>query len=210
MIGHTPRGSAEAAVVVLRAGGVVVIPTDSCYGLAGDALREATVTRVLGIKGRGLDRPPAVFVTDLDAASHLVVFSERSRSMAARLLPGPRTLLLPARAEAPPWLVSPAGLIGIRWTLFAPVAQILALSGLMLTATSANITGCAPPYEFDALANALPMDRVDMVVEGDCGGRAPSEVIDLSADPPLIVRAGSGDVSLTTEGGRGHASRHRR
>jgi len=198
---HHGGGSIGDAVVVLRRGGVVVLPTDTCYGLAGDAMREATVARVMRVKGRKSDRPPAVFVPDLDVASELGVLTGSARTVAAELLPGAWTILVAARADTPPWLVSPEGLVGIRWTLFSPVVNVVAASRLVLTATSANVSGHPPPYDPVALAQALPLREVDLVVDGPCGGLPPSTVIDLSMEPPTIRRAGPYDPPSTN--GRG-------
>jgi L-threonylcarbamoyladenylate synthase len=196
-----PAGPLDEAVAILTRGGVVVVPSDTCYGLAGDALRESTVARVLRVKGRPTDRPPAVFVPDLGMASTLGVLSPRAMRVAAELLPGPWTILLAARADTPVWLVSPEGLVGLRWTLFPTVAELVSASGLVLTATSANRSGHPPPYERVALARALPLGDVDLVIDGPCGGLPPSTVIDLSTGSPSIRRAGSGDLRRNIERG---------
>jgi L-threonylcarbamoyladenylate synthase len=181
----------ERAVEALCRGGVVALPTDTCYGLAGDALREDTVMRVLRVKGRSGKRPPAVFVPDLDAGSRLGVLTRDARAMATDILPGSYTLLLPAHAETPRWLISPEGLVGIRWTDFPTVATLLDATGLLLTATSANRTGAPPPYDVTALAEAIPLGQVDWVIDSNCGGLPPSTVIDFGTEPPTIRRSAS-------------------
>ncbi|MBN1422987.1 L-threonylcarbamoyladenylate synthase [Candidatus Fermentibacteria bacterium] len=187
---HDPY-SLRRASEILRRGGVVVVPTDTCFGLAADALRQEVVARVLQIKGRNSGKPPAVFVPDLGAVPRVASLSPTARVRAEALLPGPWTLLLPPCSGTPPWLVSPEGLVGIRWTQFQPVADILAASRLLLTATSANASGLAPPYTPAALAQVLRLETVDMVIQGPCGGLPPSTVIDLTTEPPRVVRQAS-------------------
>lgn len=203
---RTPRPLRRASGILKR-GGVVALPTDTCFGLAGDALRPETVARVLTIKGRGGDRPPSVFVPDMEAIPRIALFTPATRAMTASLLPGPWTVLLPSHGGTPAWLVSPEGLVGIRWTRFHLVADILSATGLLLTATSANATGLPPPYDPAALARVLDPETVDLIIEAPCGGLPPSTVVDLSTTPPRIRRA-AGDVAMPHEEAL-HEDRHR-
>ena len=113
----------RAAAGLLRAGELVAFPTETVYGLGADALSDRAVAGIFAAKGRPAFNPLIVHVADLAAAEGLAVFPAEARALAARFWPGPLTLVLPRRAEAPvspsaPPPASPAwrcGCRGTRW-----------------------------------------------------------------------------------------------
>ncbi len=188
-------GPVEEAASIVQAGGVVVLPTDTCLGLAADACAREAVERVYRIKGR--DRPTAVFVPGVEDVPRLAQVDPRVRGVLLRLFPGPWTVLLEALPQTPAWLVSPEGLVGIRCVSFPTVVRLLTLSARLLTATSANLTGHPPAYDLMQLERVLPLHHVDLVVEGPCGGAPPSTVIDLTVDPFAVRRGYVPDYVLS-------------
>jgi L-threonylcarbamoyladenylate synthase len=178
----------ERLVHTILDGGIAVIPTDTCYGLVGDALNEKVVSRVLQVKGRSRTRPPAIFVPDLSAIERVTVVTQQMLDSLRRLLPGPFTLLLPSAVSTPPWLVGKEGLIGIRYVRFQVVRDLLDATGRLLTATSANRTGLAQPYTPNELDRVLPAKCVDYTMTDPCGGLPPSTVIDMSTEPLTMLR----------------------
>jgi L-threonylcarbamoyladenylate synthase len=181
----------EQLVRTITDGGIAVIPTDTCYGLAADALNERAVSRVGQLKGRPPSRPPAAFVPDVSTIGRLTVVSHGVLASLQRLLPGPYTVLLPAASWSPPWLVGKKGLVGIRCVCFALVKGLLVATGRLLTATSANRTGLSQPYTPEELERVLPIMQVDYVMPQPCGGLPPSTVIDMSREPFVVLREGA-------------------
>jgi L-threonylcarbamoyladenylate synthase len=182
--------SVYETTALLKSGGVVIVPTDSCYGLAGDAMNRDVFQRVLSLKGRTGTRPPALFVADLKSFEALVLLKKTQRKQVESLLPGPVTLLLNPRPEIPSWLSDPHGRIGIRMIKHSPFHDVLIQTGLFLTATSANKTGQPPPYTMDDLRKSPLLSAVDGVLTGSCGGLRPSTVIDFSGERPVLIREG--------------------
>ena len=95
-----PYGEAalREAVAIIAAGGVVATPTETVYGLAGDATRSDAVAAIYTAKGRPSFNPLIVHVPDLATAERIAVFDDRARAFATRFWPGPLTLILPLRA----------------------------------------------------------------------------------------------------------------
>lgn len=178
-------------VRTITEGGIAVIPTDTCYGLVGDALNEQAVSRVLKLKGRPPSRPPAVFVPDVSTIERLTAVSQGVLASLRGLLPGPYTVLLPAASWAPPWLVGREGLVGIRCVRFSLVRDLLEATRRLLTATSANKTGLSQPYTPEELECVLPIMDIDYVMAQPCGGLPPSTVIDMSTEPLAVLREGA-------------------
>ena len=178
-------------VRTIRKGGIAVVPTDTCYGLIGDALNEHVVVRVLELKGRPLSRPPAVFVPDVSTIEQLTAVSHTVSTSLLRILPGPYTVLLSSASWSPSWLVSEEGLVGIRCISFPLVRDLLKLTGRFLTATSANRTGLPEAYAREELEHVFPIAEVDYVMAQSCGGLPPSTVIDMSGESLVVVREGA-------------------
>ena len=123
------------AADVLRLGGLVAFPTETVYGLGGDARSDLAVARIFAAKGRPEFNPLIVHVPDVAAARALAVFDDRAEVVAAAFWPGPLTLVLPLRPAGVSDLVT-AGLGSVAIRVPAhPVAQAL-LRGIMFFITS--------------------------------------------------------------------------
>lgn len=181
------RAIARAAEV-LRAGGIVALPTESSYGLAVDALSEVALARLWVAKGRAAGKPPPILIGDEETLARLVeVVPEAARELMARHWPGALTLALPARAELPAAIVE-AGFVGVRRSPH-PVADALARAFGAITATSANRSGAAPAMEAEEAA----IEGVQLVLDGGrAGGGAPSTVARVHRDGRVeVLRPGA-------------------
>jgi L-threonylcarbamoyladenylate synthase len=115
-VGTTPFGLREAARVVSR-GGVVAYPTEAVFGLGCDPLDPEAVTRILGIKGRNMDKGLILVAADLNALLPYVEPLDAARMTGIRATwPGPNTWLLPARPETPQWLTGAHDTLAVRVT----------------------------------------------------------------------------------------------
>ncbi len=137
----------ERAARLLRAGELVAFPTETVYGLGGDATSEAAVARIFAAKGRPRFNPLIVHVPGLAEAEALALFDERARIAARRFWPGPLSLVLPRRAECGLSLLASAGLdsVALRAPAHPVAQQLLRAAGRPIAAPSANRSGRVSP-----------------------------------------------------------------
>lgn len=147
----------EEAAGIIRAGGIVAVPTETVYGLAADARDSAAVARIYAAKGRPSFNPLIVHVPDLAAAERIAVFDADARTLAARFWPGPLTLVLPVRAGAGIASLVTAGLdtIALRVPAHRAMQAVLAASGAPLAAPSANMSNGISPTRAEHVAASL-------------------------------------------------------
>src|SRR5512137_1797545 len=172
-----------AILEALESGLVVVFPTDTIYGIGGNPWDDAVVAKVRALKGRGTDQPFTLHVASVAELDRYAVIPDRLRPTVNGLLPGPYTLVLTARREAPPCSVL-AGTVGARVPRHRFFASVLP-AGRALFGTSVNAHGEAPLREVDAMIDRFP--SVDLVIVGAVSG-APSDILDLTAVPPRALR----------------------
>jgi L-threonylcarbamoyladenylate synthase len=185
-------------VEVLRRGGVVACPTETQMGLLADALSGEAVARVVAIKRRPAGEPIALIAPDLAAAERIVVLTPAAVALARAHWPGPLTLVALARPELPAPLVLD-GKVGVRVPGPSPALDLARAFGGPLTATSANRSGEPATVSAAETIAALGTD-VDAVVPGRAPGGPPSTVVDVTVDPPRVIRRGA--VDLTPSSGR--------
>ncbi len=186
-------GLADAAEA-LRAGRLVAFPTETVYGLGGDARSAAAVAAIYAAKGRPSANPLIVHVPDAAAARRLAAFDARAEALARAFWPGPLTLVLPLRPEAGLAPAATAGLrsVALRVPQGAVALALLAAAGMPLAAPSANPSGGLSPTSADHVLAGLG-GRIAAVLDGGpCRVGLESTILDLS-DP--------GDVRLLRPGG---------
>jgi L-threonylcarbamoyladenylate synthase len=156
----------EAAVAALRTGGLVVLPTETLYGLGADACAPAAVDRLVAMRGREEQKPILVLVDDLAMAETMwAEVPAAARRLAAAFWPGPLTLVLPARAGLPRPLTADTGTIGVRVSGHPLARALVCAFGAPITAPSANPPGSEPPRTV-ARARAYFGARVDSYLDG--------------------------------------------
>lgn len=190
-IDDRPTDAVRRAADVVRSGGVLLSPTDTIYGLACDPFQESAVERILALKGRRAEKGFLLLVEDPGAVGRLAYLPARFDELGARLWPGPVTVLLEARPEAPDAIVGREGKIGFRRPRDAFLQALLeALNGPLLS-TSANRSGSPPAGNLEALGKLFE-GKVDLFLDGgEPPSRPPSTVVDLTTAPPRVVRAGA-------------------
>lgn len=184
--------SVDLAAEAIRAGGVVVLPTDTVYGLAAAPYRAAPVRALYALKGRGEKQPMALVAADLDTLFALVPELRGRASVVARaLLPGPLTLVLPNPARRFGWLTGERDdAVGVRVPILSGVARELLDRVGVVAATSANRPGGADPSRLEEVPAAI-LDGADAVVDGGELPGTPSTVLDFSGDEPRVLREGA-------------------
>jgi L-threonylcarbamoyladenylate synthase len=183
------------AIAALRAGEVIVYPTETFYGIGADAFSPEALERIFAIKGRQAAKTIALIAHDNDAAFAVAREVPQSARMLARAFwPGPLTLVMPARAGLPAALIGPEGGVGVRVSSH-PMARALAQGlGRAITATSANRSG-EPPARRIVEAHAALGEEVKVFVEaGTLTGGAPSTVVQCDHMGWKLLRAGAIDI----------------
>ena len=186
------RDAIDEAASVIRRGGVVAFPTDTLYGLAADPFDVEAVGRVFTVKGREDAQPVALVAADVaQVEDQLGVLTVNARSLAEQFWPGPLTLLVPAPPGLAPGVVASTGLVGVRVPSHGVSRALAAASARVLTATSANRSG--EPASADPEHVWLTLgEKVDLMLDaGPTPGGAPSTLVDVTADPPRLVRPGA-------------------
>ena len=156
-----------AAVAAIRAGGTVAVPTETVYGLAARADSDAAVAGIYRAKGRPDFNPLIVHVPDLAAAAALATIDARAERLAAAFWPGPLTMVLPRRADAPLAGAVSAGLptVAIRCPAHPVMQALLRACGLPLAAPSANRSGGVSPTSADHVMASLG-ERAGHILDG--------------------------------------------
>jgi len=182
------RPDAEFAVETLQAGGLVVYPTDTLYGLGADASNPGAVERAVSAKARPEAQGISVAVSGLSQIEAWARVGGAARNFIASNLPGPYTVILAPSGSAPPHLVSALG-IAFRIPRH-PIAALLTRLFGPITATSANRHGGAAPVDV-ATARAQLGDAVALYLDaGPCELGEPSSVVDFTGDRPKVLRQG--------------------
>lgn len=186
--------SLNAAVDVLCAGGVVGLPTETVYGLAANAADEAAVATIYRIKGRPADHPLIVHVADAASARLWAEWTPAAQQLADAFWPGPLSLVLKRRADAPAWACGGQDTIALRSSshpVFQALMQTLKSHGITgLAAPSANPFGRISPSRAAHVRAGLG-EAVPVVLEGGSAEIGlESTIVDLSRGKPVLLRPG--------------------
>jgi tRNA threonylcarbamoyl adenosine modification protein (Sua5/YciO/YrdC/YwlC family) len=183
------------AVAVLRGGGVIVYPTDSCYALGCHIGDKAALERIRAIRETDRNHHFTLVCRDLaDVGKYALVDNWQYRLLRAHT-PGPYTFLLKASRETPRRLKHERrGTIGLRVPDHPVTAMLLTELGEPVMSSTLLLPGEELPRTDAKEINELLEHRVDLVLDGGNCGLVPTSVIDLSGDHAVIVRVGRGDV----------------
>lgn len=187
----SPDGVARAAEV-LRGGGLVAFPTETVYGLGGDARDDRAVARIFDAKGRPRFNPLIVHVPDVAAAREVALFDARAEALAAAFWPGPLTIVLPLRAEAGLSPLVTAGLetVAVRVPAHPLARALLREFGGPLAAPSANPSGKVSPTRAEHVRAGLA-GRIEAVLDGGpCAVGVESTILGLDGAPALLRPGG--------------------
>ena len=191
-----PAAAVIKAAAVVRSGGVIVFPTRCLYGLGADAFNAEAVARIFRIKQRSRRNPILILI---DQTSRLEQLVSHIPPAAGRLMehfwPGRMTLVFKAREAVPPYLTAGSGKIGIRLPGHPVAAALVQALQTPLTGTSANLSGSPGCRRIEDLEFQIA-SRLDLILDAGAlkGGRG-STVVDVTVDPPKILR--EGEVSAT-------------
>jgi L-threonylcarbamoyladenylate synthase len=183
--------SIAEAIAALRAGEVVVYPTETFYGIGADPFIPEALESIFAIKGREAAKTIALIAHNDDAAFAIASeVPQNARILARAFWPGPLTLVMPAHPELPSALIGPDGGVGVRVSSH-PIARALAQGlGRPITATSANRSGAAPARTIAEARSALGGEVKAFVDGGTLTGGAPSTIVQCDRTGWRLLRAG--------------------
>jgi L-threonylcarbamoyladenylate synthase len=185
------EGIFAEALTVLKRGGIVAYPTESFYALGVLAVDNEALKKLFALKERPADKPLPVIVGDMDTLMTIVRnVSGQAGDLMKRYWPGPLTLILQAKDNVPPMLTAGTGMVAVRIPGASAALDLAKELKMPITATSANPSGRAPAETSEEVISYFG-DKVDLVINGGKtpGGR-PSTIVDVSVNPPCILREG--------------------
>lgn len=179
------------AVAALRAGDLVIYPTETFYGIAADPESPRAMAKIFELKGRAPEQPLALIAADSASAFALArEVPPLARRLAAVFWPGPLSLVLPARAGLPAAVLGPDG-VGVRVSSHPLARRLAEAFGRPITATSANLSG-QPATTNPAEVRAILGHKVKVLLEdGVLAGGAPSTVVAVTCDGYRVIRQGA-------------------
>ena len=194
IISSTDKSAVQQTVSILRAGGLVVAPTDTVYGLLVDATNERAVEKLIQFKSRPPGKAISIFVENLHMMDKYVTISPAQRSLLEILLPGPYTIILESKHKTSKLLESEIGTLGVRVPNYDFITDLVHEFKKPLTATSANLSTKSPNYSVDSFLQSLSkqkMELLDLVIDaGNLPHNKPSTVADLTKPEVQILRQG--------------------
>ena len=182
---------AKAADIIKR-GGLVAFPTETVYGLGGNALNPNASKAIYAAKGRPSDNPLIVHIAKAEEMEHLAqTVPEEARKLADAIWPGPLTMVLPKKPVVPDETTGGLNTVAIRCPANEAARKLIELAGVPIAAPSANLSGRPSPTQWEHVKHDLD-GRMDALLCGDpCIGGIESTVLDLT-DPahPQVLRPG--------------------
>ena len=184
--------SVDKAKDLLRQGKLVAFPTETVYGLGGDATNDRAVAAIYEAKGRPTFNPLIIHVHKASSLDKIIVWNEKAKKLADKFWPGPLTLILPRTPECPVSLLASAGLetLAVRIPAHPVALELLRAVDLPIAAPSANASGKLSPTTPEHVADSLG-ENINMILDG---GKTTvgieSTVLDLTSPLPTILRPG--------------------
>lgn len=185
------EGELDRACETLRQGGLVAFPTETVYGLGGDALRPEAAAKIYAAKGRPSDNPLIVHIADMEALQELArEIPPEAEKLARRFWPGPLTMIFRKKPQVPDSTTGGLDTVAVRMPSHPVALALIRRSGVAIAAPSANTSGRPSPTKAVHVAEDLA-GRIDMILDGGTVGIGiESTIIDMSGERPTILRPG--------------------
>ncbi|OIP04254.1 hypothetical protein AUK18_00395 [Candidatus Beckwithbacteria bacterium CG2_30_44_31] len=190
----TQKNIISQAVKILKAGGLVIYPTETCYGAGVDATNPVAVNKILAYKTFRQGKPMSIAVADIKMAAKYVKLNPTAKNLYQKFLPGPLTVISAGKHQVAPGVESSTGTLGIRIPNYSLILKILKSFGKPITATSANVSYKPRPYSIKQLLKYTSQKQqtlIDLFIDaGTLPKRPASTIVDTTLDDPLILRQG--------------------
>jgi L-threonylcarbamoyladenylate synthase len=184
----------QKAIEVLKNGGLIVYPTETCYGVGCDATNEKALQKLLQYKKFRGSKPVSIAVSDRDMAERYVLVNEMADNIYKNFLPGPITVISIGKGNLKAPVVSASGGVGVRYPDYKFTLDLIQKFGKPITATSANMSYRSAPYSIEKLVENLPkksLSLIDLFLDaGELPKNEPSTVLDTTLNELSVLRQG--------------------
>lgn len=180
----------EEACHILKDGGLVAFPTETVYGLGGDALNPLAASKIYSAKGRPSDNPLIVHIACIESLYDIAEVTEDGLKLAKAFWPGPLTLVFKKKETVPPQTTGGLDTVAVRMPCHAVARELIKRSGVYIAAPSANLSGRPSPTQAKHVIEDLD-GRIDIIIDGgspDIG--IESTIVDVSGSKAVILRPG--------------------
>ena len=176
----------ERAGEIIRRGGLVVFPTETVFGLGGNALDSDAAAKIYAAKGRPADNPLIIHIAEPSDAARYCETNDLFDQLAKRFMPGPLTVVLPAKPIIPKTVTANLPTVAVRCPSHPVAHALIAAAGVPIAAPSANLSGSPSPTTFEHVKEDLD-GRVDMILGGECEIGVESTIVRLDAPDALTL-----------------------
>ena len=185
------REALREAGEIIRQGGLVAFPTETVYGLGGDALNPESSKKIYAAKGRPSDNPLIIHIADIKDLEKIVKEIPQSAYQLADVFwPGPLTMILPKSEEVPYQTTGGLNTVAVRMPSHPVALEFIREAGGYVAAPSANLSGKPSPTKAKYVVQDMD-GRIDMIIDGDgVDIGVESTIVDLTGDKPMILRPG--------------------
>lgn len=180
----------EEACHILKDGGLVAFPTETVYGLGGDALNPLAASKIYSAKGRPSDNPLIVHIACIESLYDIAEVTEDGLKLAKAFWPGPLTLVFKKKETVPSQTTGGLDTVAVRMPCHAVARELIKRSGVYIAAPSANLSGRPSPTQAKHVIEDLD-GRIDIIIDGgspDIG--IESTIVDASGSKAVILRPG--------------------
>ena len=197
---HIKDKELKEAAGILRSGGLVAFPTETVYGLGGNALDEDAARKIYAAKGRPSDNPLIAHVSCVEEVAPLVKeIPEAGRKLMEAFWPGPLTMIFPKSEKVPYGTTGGLDTVAIRMPDDPVANQLIALAGVPVAAPSANTSGRPSPTTADHVWQDMN-GRIEMIIDGGpVGIGVESTIVDVSSAVPSVLRPGAITMEMLAE-----------
>lgn len=182
----------ERAGEILKQGGLVAFPTETVYGLGANALNKEAARKTYEAKGRPSDNPLIVHIADMESLQEIVLtISDKAKAVMEKFWPGPLTLIFEKSEKVPFETTGGLSTVAVRMPVNEIALQLIRAGGGYISAPSANTSGRPSPTDAKHVEEDLS-GKIDMIIDGgsvDIG--VESSILDMTVDPPMILRPGA-------------------
>ncbi len=193
----------KKAIQVLNSGGLVVYPTETCYGIGADATNEKAIQKLLSYKSRREGKPFSVVMAKKEMARKYVQLNDMAQNLYDNYLPGPLTVVSKSLGGVVKDVESESGTLGIRVPDFDLVLKISKEFNKPFTATSANMSYDPKPYSVESLLKHLPEKKkklIDLIIDaGELSKNETSTVVDTTLNTLNVLREGRVDFEKSVD-----------
>ncbi|MFA6065132.1 MAG: L-threonylcarbamoyladenylate synthase [archaeon] len=197
-INKNPSAAIKEAIRTLKNGGIIVYPTETCYGLGVDPTNQKAVDKLISYKTFRNDKPISIAVSDKKMAEKYVTLNDTAKNLYKEYLPGPFTIISKSKGKVAHGVESNLKTLGIRIPAYEFILKLIKEFGKPITATSANVSYKKTPYSLkDILSNTSKkqQDLIDLVLDAKTLPKnSPSTVVDTTLEDVKVLR--QGDIVL--------------